>query len=174
MTMSKRTEMTTQEPARTPLLLAGAAVMGLAALTFALKGTSYLEARALGWHMAAVAAATVALVALVSRPDARPLVFPTAWLWSLLTGPAVFDVLWPSPSSSGETISTPMGEAIVPSSHWESFGWTFLGGALLTWLIAMLVTGFGLFLYSMCMSVLAGDAALDRWHARGRRPEMSQ
>lgn len=95
-----------------------------------------------------------------------------AWLWSLLVGIAVFDALWPLAPSSGETISNSEGEFIVPSSGWESFGLSLLGTGLLFWLVAMLLTGFVLFLYSIWMAALAGDAAYSRWRHRGSEPEV--
>lgn len=164
----------TQEPAPTPLLFAGAAALGLSTLTGALECVSYLVTVPWGWLAAAAVAATVGLVWVLGRPEKRQLLLPMAWSWALLAGLAVFDVLWPSAPSSGETISTSEGEFIVPSSGWESFGLSLLGAGLLFWLIAMLLTGFVLFLYSIWMATLAGDAAFSRWRHRGNEPEESR
>lgn len=164
----------TQQPAPTPLLFAGAAALGLAALAGALEGVSHLEAVPWGWLAAAAVAATVGLVWVLGRPEKRPLLFPMAWLWALLAGIAVFDALWPFAPSGGKAVSTSAGEFIVPSSGWESFGLSLLGTGLLFWLIVMLLTGFVLFLYSIWMVALAGVAAVRRRRHRGSEPEVSQ
>lgn len=157
-----------QEPAPTPLLFAGSAVLGLAALTFAFKGTPRLGTAPWWWYAAAVAAASIAFVALRGRPERHPLLFPLAWLWSLLTGPAVLGLLWHFVPTGGETVSTSVGEFIVPSSHWASLGVSFLGIATLIWFLAMLLTGIILFFYSAWMAALAGVATVDWWRARNR------
>lgn len=159
-------------------LLAGTALLDVAALMAGAEGAAHLAVAPWGWHAAAIVAVTVALIPVRGHPmlgpdgssQRHPWRLPLLWFWAVLVGYATWRVL-AGVAPTGKTRTTPMGEFMVVGA-WEGVLWWLAGLMLFIGVMGLLMAGFWVFLRCLVATtyaVVMVDRLVRRFVRRGSR-----